>query len=75
MGGKQISRSGCASTQAFGRAVRVFDPGFYGTAEAVPFRFVPPLDCGAVWGKQIPPLRYGMTNKAKANTEILASPE
>jgi hypothetical protein len=25
--------------------------------------------------KQIPSLRYGMTNKAKANTEILASPE
>ena len=35
-----------------------------GTAEAVPFRFVPRVSCGVVRGKQIPPLRCGMTNKS-----------
>jgi hypothetical protein len=34
--GRQFSRSGCASTPAFGRKVRAFRPDLYGMAEAMP---------------------------------------
>ena len=34
VGGRQISRSGCACTQAFGRAVRAFGAAFIGVAKA-----------------------------------------
>ena len=37
---RQFSRSGCAFTPAFGRVEAYFACDFYGTAEAVPLRFV-----------------------------------
>ena len=43
-----------------------------GTAEAVPFRFVPRVSCGVVRGKQIPPLRCGMTNKSNIGVPFAA---